>query len=253
MNIRGAIAVFAAMSAPVLGAVESVSEVCSTNVFGVLPVYSASVRTIVSVPWVACGSGETAVEVAKLVSPANLTEGDFCCVYSGGSFYGFVLEDGAWQEAKNVSNVAGLSETSTLARGGALILCRQNPSAVSPFYVRGQVGVTSNGVATVVAAGTVESPVYTLLAPPRVSGAWSVSDLKFTGNVSSNDQIVVIDPSGKDRPLTWRDGKGWCVKNPTWKAYTGTTPAGVGCWYVSKGGNPTVDWQSVVPVVSSVP
>lgn len=257
---RVSVLMFAAVSAlSVCGAAPiEITEVCSTNIFGVLPVYSTTVRTVVSVPWVASEAGNHPISVSNLVCTVNLTAGDQLYVYDGSQFLGYVLANGRWQDVANVTE-SGVAQSpsaseSVLPRGGAMILSRQAPTdgsgAAIPFYIYGQVGSSAAGVSTTVVAGTKASPAYSLLAPPRDS-AWYVNDLVFTGAIGADDEIVVVLPNGIDRPLVYKSGT-WGYYNPVFKAYSGQIKAGVGCWYVSRGGSPTISWESVVPVTESV-
>ena len=133
-------------------------EVTGSNTFGGLKVDSRLVNTIVAVPWVECGTGE-AIKVANLVKTDNLTAGDKLYVYMGGTWYLYVLTDGAWTASTTVGangpEVAEAPANQTLARGAALFL--QRADATKPFYLYGQYDATA--VQTAITAGTVDAPI----------------------------------------------------------------------------------------------
>ena len=226
-------------------------EVTGSNTFGWLKVDSGLANTIVAVPWVECGTGE-AIKVANLVKTDNLTAGDKLYVYMGGTWYLYVLTDGAWTASTTVGangpEVAEAPANQTLARGAALFL--QRADTTKPFYLYGQYDATA--VQTAITAGTSAAPVHTLVASPKAAD-FDLNGKTWT-NVDAGDRIVV--PMGVvSREYTWREADGWGYNAQTTKTKAGKTvvsttrtttgctiPAGTGFWYVSQGGSPTIAW-----------
>ena len=242
------ISALAALSVPAV-------EVTGSNTFGWLKVDSGLANTIVAVPWVECGTGE-AIKVANLVKTDNLTANDKLYVYVGGTWYLYVLTDGAWTASTTVGangpEVAEAPANQTLARGAALFL--QRADTTKPFYLYGQYDATA--VQTAITAGTADAPVHTLVANPLPTGY----DLNGSNKVAGGAGDAIVVPMGSvNRTYTYEnDAWGWqktttstvtikgkerTVTSSTRETSEGCTiPAGQGFWYVSKGGAPTFNW-----------
>ena len=242
-------------------------EITSSNVLGILPVTSSAKRTIVAVPWCAMSAtDDAAIQVSNVVKTANLTAGDMLhYVNSNGSYLSWRLANGAgdvkYWESVNIAtegdvSVSPSAHNQPVSRGNCIVLIRQDPGTkASPktFYLYGQVG-TSASVETSVAAGTTESPAYTLIAAPTAA-AWSVNGISWS-DVGENDMICIMLENGFQKFLTFRNAK-WGSMEPTydevnkikigetWTEYTTSIPAGLGAWYISQGGDPTITWSGV--------
>jgi len=233
---------------------------CS-NIFGLLPVTSPTKRTLVAVPWCACSATDNqAIAISNIVKTANLTEGDKVHVLnSGTTFDTWELKKGSdnilyWDSVKQVNQNGTASETDTAdavtaTRGTAIILIRQNTTK-GPFYLYGQ-APTGGDTSAVTVAGTSETPAYNLLAAPTVTAAKLNPASQWT-DIGDNDTIVIPGTNGLQVALSYKSGPGWGQPVPPqlqkkygeFKVYETAIPAGTGFWYVSRGGKPTVTWQT---------
>lgn len=229
------------------------------NTCGLVRIESGSANTVIGVPWVEVGTGAD-VTVAKLVSTANLTEGDELRYYSAGIWYGWTLGASGWEamtSATETDQLKAPGETETaLTRGKALVLIRKG-DLTKPFYLYGQYDSTSITSSQALTRGTAENPVYTLLASPKAEaftlGANAIS------NPGAGDQIIIYNADGSQTIYTRNDSGAWgryvegepfeipgfgSFPSSVWE--TATIPAGQGFWYVSRGnatGDLTVNWN----------
>lgn len=236
-----------------IAAASTALAVESSNTFGILRVDSSAAQTIVSVPWEAAGGGD--IKVKDVVKTANLTNGDQLYYYADGSYKLWVLENGVWTGAQTVKDQDGATITAdrgtdadVLARGGAIILVRQNPTTgtpavANPFYLYGQYNSTLPSISVSRNDGNV---TYTLIAPPSANSV-ALNSGTWTG-VTAGDHVIL--PSGQ--PLYWKDATDkWCALttdldtgDETYESYTTPIPAGEGVWMrVTKGsGTVSVQW-----------
>lgn len=182
----------------------------SDNVFGVLRVDSTSAQTIVSIPWEAPGGG--AIKVKDAIKTANLTKGDQLYYYDATattpSYKLWVLDDNGWEGAETVKGgddgkgivTASRGGDEELARGGALILVRQNPTkedgAANPFYLYGQY-TSSAAEVNLATPSDIGKVAFSLVAPPKLEGDTidlNAVTVTWTG-METTDHIIL--PSGK--------------------------------------------------------
>lgn len=142
---------------------------------------------------------------------------------------------------------ASAGENQTLARGGAIILVRQNPTTgtpavANPFYLYGQYNSALPEISVTRNASTV---TYTLIAPPSANSV-ALNSGTWTG-VTAGDHIIL--PSGQ--PLYWKDATDkWCTLrtdmdtgDETYTSYVTPIPAGEGVWMRVKSGSGMVSVQ----------
>lgn len=235
------------------------SSVESAATFGVLKITSTNTETVVSVPWEAAGGG--AVKVKDFVKTTNMTAGDelFLYVTSSQTYKHWVLNgSGEWVGSKTITSKGGVDvsegddgeEDDTLARGDALIICRQNyNSGATPadsIYLYGQ--YNSTGVTEYEMAYHASVDKATLFAPVPVGSIGEGINLNYDDslaagakyltwtNVGSADQITIQDEDGNAVPLYWNGNK-WGVYNPFpldnpvgWQDNFIIKP-GMGAWY----------------------
>ena len=242
------IALFASLMAAGAAVASSVS---STATFGVLKVSSDKAQTIISVPWVAAGSGND-VMVKDFVKTTGMTDGDQLYLYNttgvnAGKFTGWVLDNDAWVAAKVVSDENPSTvdtpadfastqvvrdENATIAQGSALIIVRQNTNA--DIYLYGQYRNASSVSYTINrAAGRT-----TLFAPVNTSGAaLALNDSHIAwNNAVVGDQIKL---QGTVIPLVYTytamdNGNKWARKLSNGEYDTnGAIRAGQGAWYIT--------------------
>lgn len=223
-----------------IAAASTALAVESSNTFGILRVDSSAKETVVAIPWLAAGG--TSIAVKDVVKTAGLHDNDQLYYYNKGEYKLWVLQNGAWVGTRSVKDqdggkvTAAEGDDTTLARGGAIILVRENPA--SEFYLYGQY-TSDHAEVTPIASGK------TLIAPPIASNEGF--DLNksgaMTGTPSAGDYIVVDLAT----ILTYNtvDGvKKWSVEKTTFNNGKFTTsydtapatiPSGKGVWYVSTG------------------
>ena len=225
------------------------STVSSDQTFGVLKVTSSNKDTVVSVPWVAAGSGGD-VQVKDFVKTTGLKEGDVLLKYdnSTGTYYGWQLDadNGSWVGAAVViENGPAVTEDddATLARGDALIIRRNGTPLSDGIYLYGQY----NSTAVANYQMTYDSVNYTskttLFAPVNTDGdeiylngdtegGWTSGSkyLKWT-NIKVGDRIEVQSASGYRVPFVY-NGRYWTADGTK----AGTLKAGQGAWFVGAAG-----------------
>lgn len=237
------------------------TEVPTEYVLGVFPLSVSAGENIINVPWVESGTTGAGVAVTNLVKTANLTEGDSLIWYNPGvgqqQFYGWHVVSNEvsgiqyWEPTPSIDSYGEKtfmeSDSATLSKGDAIILKVANAGTV---YIVGQYA-EGNGSGITVAAGTVANPVYTLFAPPVVSGDYAVSRMSFSSTPNTKDEIWLANGAVlKYRQVSQEN------ENYQWKKYTTTDngltytidnnptiPAGTGAWYVSRGGSPKITFN----------
>lgn len=227
---------FTAVSALALAAF---ADGVNSTEFGVLTVPSSAAETIISVPWLASGTGTDPVKVCDLVLTAGLNaaapdvEADELKYYDGTTWYAWVLTADKTTGVKSWVASGGAPTEQTVVRGRALLLKRPTESArADHFYVMGK---------PTDATGSVDlNQGYTLIAPPFAT-ATDVNSLTWTTGAeisSSKDSLMVPtgDSKGSFVTLSYVGAKG----NKKWKKWDGgkwvegyTIPAGMGAWFVN--------------------
>ena len=231
--------------------------VATTNQFGLLKITSTNADTIVAAPWVSLDANvesPAAMNVAKLVEPANLTENDTLIIFDNGAYKSWKLEGSSWTPITIVTadSPAGTNTTAgaanaTLARGQGIWLHRQSPTDGSgnakPFYLYGQ--YSSAAASTSVAANETM-----LLANPNPGASFSFSSITSPGG---NDKIIVPGV-GIPKVYTYKNSEWGYDKTEITTVHgisQGSTfrvtnessvEAGKGFWYKSGGGAPTINW-----------
>ena len=219
------------------------ASVTSQNMFGVLRVASRTAETVIAVPWQAAGGGEVAV--ADYVKTANLTPGDMLHAYdqATGAFTSWVLgPDKTWSGAVRVTTegvtwTAG-GKDSTLARGKALVLVRQNPAA-GDIFLYGEVSASA-------AETKIVANAHNLLAPPCAADVDLNAADVMTGTPDADDVILLDLKTILSYNAT--DGKWGAVvydraqRKNVYDYAVAKVKAGTGAWYVSAGGTPTFTW-----------
>ena len=234
---------------------QAVLASCTT--VGVLRVSSLATNTVTAAPWMSMDT-ETAenepIEVSETVNPNGLAEGtrdgegDRILVYNAATdkFLSWShLTGTSWSSATTVTK-SGLAssdaDTTTLARGTAFWLVRNDPGSVgSTNYVYLVGRYTGDTYSVALNGGTADKPGYTLVANPTMNDVGlNDNDLAFVGgSPAADDRIVVQDAAGYQRFYIRRNGEwgrwvsqkvGGRVKQ-TWVSGA-TIPSGTGFWYV---------------------
>ncbi len=235
-------------------------------VVGVLPVSISGNEVILSIPWIEAGRSSGGVAVANLVKTAGLAVNDSLLWYdtSTSKYEGWHIEsiNGTNQWVASASVLpTGISTVvvgaTALNRGQAILLSRAS-AASTTIYIVGQPS-DGNGSSTI-AAGTVDAPVFSLLASPAVSGDYyNLSTKLVAGDDDDNydpalgDQVVFENTDGKVVTYTWgtiteTSTPGWGYStfkndNITFVAApTMTISAGKGFWYKRCGAAATINW-----------
>lgn len=229
----------------------------SASTFGVLKIADTTHTNLaVCVPWVAAGAGGP-IKVADIVMASNREEGDVVYYYSGSAFLAWGYSGGEWSALSSVTTngvaVGAAVANQTANRGGSLIIHRNtSESLAKPIYLYGQ--YSNESATTAITAGSSESPVISLIAPP--STAADGYDMNAQGHATVSDGSVGTDDyiqlSGDTKRYQFNSNTGkwgvygkvvWTSGSPESSFTEGLTiPAGQGALYVSKGGNPTFTW-----------
>ena len=232
--------------------------VTSDVTIGVLKLQTAATKALIAVPWREI-EGDGDVSIANLVKTANLTAGDKLYVYDrANSRYNCwsLGSDKIWQglasygidENGQMSSTAGAAPaTTTVARGSAVWLERQNTSNPIYFYGRHD---TTTAATTTIESGTTAAPTYNLVAAP------GLDDINLNAKFSSpNDGDQILLPTGGvPKRYTRKDGAwGYDAQESlgiaglenvmmTVRKTDANIPAGTGFWYINTGSEKNVTW-----------
>ena len=231
------------------------TEVTDEYVVGALPVAMAANQhdIVLNIPWIESGTSSGGVAVTNLVKTANLAAGDLLLWYNNGSYEGWSAKSSGevlYWEPTTIAKSAGIAAataatTPSLSRGQALVLHRAGTAATN-IYVVGQYAGNSSASSTI-ASGTPAAPVYSLVAPPNVSGAVNLKE-KLTGAV--NGDSVTFMKNGS-MVSYYYDGTQWGYDSmneqgrPAFNAATDeamTLPVGTGFYYKRVGESFSVNW-----------
>lgn len=199
--------------------IAAVADGVSSTEFAAMLVPSTAKKTIISVPWLESGTGDSPIAVSNLVLTSGLTDGTKLHLYNTAEkkySQSWELTDGVWEAANESTN--------TIARGSALILERDSPS--SGFYIMGKPFTGTEGTITL-PSGTVKAPVYSLIAPPAASNVNINTGIAWTG-ITIDDSIIMLD--GKS--LVWDDGNWWKKVDGKWTKDNITIDLGTGVWFM---------------------
>lgn len=218
------------------------ANVESANTFGVMKidVGAGTNEVVIAVPWVAVGDGTLSVTVSNLLNTASLASGDELYAYddTNNKYAKWTWNGTTWNDPTTFVNgdkvSAAKADVVTLARGKGFILKRNSATEAASYYISGQY----SGAATNVTITAASNGVYgwTLIAPPTAAEFDINNGITWTGNIHSNDVIIV----GLGTQYTRNDA------NTAWQKYSGlnatthfkeytttgvTIPAGRGAWY----------------------
>ena len=249
----------------------------STNTFGMATIYSSDTNTIVAVPWTWYSKREEdagPIFAEKLVSPENLSAGDFLVLLTDATgnatskaagYAAWTLDENLkWQPTATVACApeGGLAHTTilagsndTVARGYGIWLLRTNPlnedGTPKPFHVYGQF-VSQGTTVTVKGGGTRTAPVFTMLADPYLREVKVNADIDWGSNPGSLDSLAIVTDQTTFQYCKWNGTQWWYSKvtydeykhmNVTERITDIRVPAGAGFWYVRRtGGDFSVTW-----------
>lgn len=228
---------------------DAVATVDSSNLGVVKVALESGAEPAVGVPYTTAG-GES-VTVASLVA-TGVAAGDQISVWDKNiaGYYVWEYTSTGWEGATRTDNTETPSaSTYTVAPGVAVWY---KPAAKGSIVIAGNVPATCSSTPT---AGSASAPKFSLLANPFPT---AVKLTKIAG--TAGDQIVSLDSK---KSYTYGTPSGasassWCTNGWTTVTVGGKTNrqatlcdasadtiSGEGFWYISKGGNPTIDWTAV--------
>lgn len=249
----------------------------STNTFGMATIYSSDTNTIVAVPWTWYSRREEdagAIFAEKLVSPENLSTGDFLVLLTDATgnatskaagYAAWTLDENLkWQPTATVACApdGGVAHTTvlagsndTIARGYGIWLLRTNPlnedGTPKPFHVYGQF-VSQGATVTVKGGGSRTAPVFTMLADPYLREVKVNEDIAWGSNPGTLDSLAIVTDQTTFRYCKWNGTQWWYSKvtydekkgvNVTTRVTDIRVPAGAGFWYVRRtDGDFNVTW-----------
>jgi hypothetical protein len=237
------------------------NEIPSRNIVGVLEVKSAFTNTLSAVPWVSFAAKNATepaggpMTVAGYVHTPHLTTDDSVQIADKGHIYRRWHwkknpgSPGAWDGAVTVTREAlhtpPAASEQELPRTSAAWVSRSDPGA-KPFFLIGQYASGAQTLTVNGAPADVES-VCTLVPNPSLE---PVTVNAYAWGTNPRDGDLVRIPNEKTAPvnLLWNAQKkawGRYVKQPgsregVWKT-DDAVPAGMGFWYMRKGGGGAFD------------
>ncbi|MGN0887890.1 MAG: hypothetical protein ACI4UY_03315 [Kiritimatiellia bacterium] len=213
---------------------------------------AAGTEVVAAVPWRNVALTDD-VTVDRLVATGVAT-GDEIAAWMDGAktYYTWRWNGTAWEPATDAKTgvTAPAASATTLRRGTAVWYKRANPSSAYS-QVGGYDPATVTTAVTQGGATSAKKPANTLLINPY-DGAVDLTQILG----ASGDQIQTLADL---KVYTYKDGK-WGtmqlvevtspfgpVKKQKFVPATGAVvvPAGQGFWYISKGGQPEIDWKEI--------
>lgn len=241
------------------GKEEEKVQVKSETTVGVLTVETEEKVIPVAVPWTSLTEApdeKAEIPADEIVQPQGLADGDLLHVYNGDAYTTLVLKNGKWTKGNNV--IVGESgsevldgEIPSVARGSAMWLERKTNTG-KPFHLFGQYNKTDATTKIKAPAEGAKKPEYNLIAPTGIEE----TDINQVINhdIDENDRLMIVD---KGAPVYYSyDGTAWgynrqeiaTTKNGktivrTVRTTDAKVSAGIGLWYISNGGEPTINWN----------
>ena len=211
---------------------------------GSVAVQGTGVNTIVAVAFKELSAADESVSVANIVSTENLDAGDIVSVYWNGGFESWTLkeEDGVKSWEKNAKKFSLGADGSVTATDGASAT-EVRPSVGSGIWLRHEKGGSFTfhlfGAYLAPSATTAAAGAKTLMGNPCLTARTPTITVPSNG-----DTIQFARGDGRFNTYTYgANGWGYWDSNnePKWVAAP-EIPAGIGFWYVSKGGAVTFAW-----------
>lgn len=217
------------------------SSVSSTQTFGVLKITSNLQQTVISVPWVAAGTG-SAVKVKDFVKTTGLNDGTLLYKYDDGTFKAWILNNGAWEGLTVVTDENDEFGGKKVSKGGddtlsqqdAIIIVRQAGNTSGDIYLYGQYSDASDLTYTID-----RSKGAALVSPVNTSGAAINLNSGVTWdskNPPKQGDLIKLHTTGGSAPTYRYDGtrtkdtKYWGRKvNGEWEE--AVVQPGMGFWY----------------------
>ena len=206
---------------------------------GSIAVTAPGKSAIVAVAFKELSVSDEPVSAANIVSTVNLQDGDELYIYSNGSYDAWTLQNGAWTKVLK-TNSEGTKEGPEAAAvraeiGSGFWLMRngENRDYSKPFYIFGAVVELQSTTAAAGVKSLMGNPCLTAKTPT------------ITG-MSNGDTIQFATAGGLLNVYTYNATSEkwgfWNSKNEPDSTPAPKIPAGIGFWYVSKGGAVTFAW-----------
>lgn len=223
------------LTSTLVAGVAFASSVSSTQTFGVLKVASDLEQTVISVPWVAAGTGDD-IMVKDFVKTNGLNNGTMLYKYESDEYKAWILTNNGWEGIKSVSSFGGKTarpgSTDTLSQQDAIIIVRQENNTSGDIYLYGQYQDPSELEYTID-----RSARAALISPVNVSGSEislnvpeSGQYLNWTTPPTAGDMIKLHDSDGNAMPIFYDGTRGWGrMEDEEW--ITTKIRPGMGFWY----------------------
>lgn len=251
-------------------------DVAFSNIVGVVRVMSTNKYTLVSVPFEAVGLGleKSEISLSNLVQNINFSTSDRVQLYSpaGNVMYSWTLNPkGVWTpvggyytdaEGNEVKYTPDKANLQAMTKGYALRIYRKKPTAADgsplPFFLVGQYSALSGS--RQIEAGNKIVTKMSLVSFPGIrpfdlntiqEGVDKDDSIIFTDDVAPLTYTPKLEENGKwswGYDVSWYEevpgprGMPVLVKRVSRKTDDTIVPVGVGFWYASRGGSPTVKW-----------
>ena len=251
MKLVGCVVMFAVGATAVAGEIETGSVLGIKRVKGL----TAERDAAVAVPWL--NAAKENCTVAELIT-TGLATSDTIKVYdlTARAYYIWVVDtDGrTWTKAGNAPSSQPEATAYTLARGRAFWYVKAGGNKVTSYTQVGQ--HTDTAITTQVdkeETSAFFSPTHSLLVNPKWA-AFKLAEKLTAAAGCANDDVVVNASTGARYRF---NGTAWekevetvvqkgsvTVTQKTWTATDAdeSIPAGIAFWYLSAGGQPTIQW-----------
>ena len=241
-------------------------KIPADNDIGVIRIESEEKLLPVAVPWLSLTDG-TAVVPEEIVDPRTLSEGDLLYVYKMNGeeesdvYESWHIENGKWKKVEKTFKLMTVGEAQPVAVekaedrenavkcGRGVWLKRSNPT--KPIYLVGQYDKTAD--VTVKIESEAGKAKYNLIAPTGISE----TDLNevIKEEVGATDKLMTVE-NGAPVYYSFHDGRWGYNKQEVYTRANGRqgirirrvedakVSAGIGLWYISEGGTPTINWKN---------
>lgn len=225
------------LTSTLVAGVAFASSVSSTQTFGVLKVASDLEQTVISVPWVAAGTGDP-IMVKDFVKTNGLNKGTMLYKYESDEYKAWILTDDGWTGIPSVSSFGGKTarpgSTDTLSQQDAIIIVRQANNTSGDIYLYGQYKDASDLTYTID-----RSKRAALVSPVNTSGAeinlnsgvtWDSENPPKQGDLIKLHTAGGTAPTYRYDPTRTQDDNYWGRKvNGEWEQ--AVVQPGMGFWY----------------------
>ena len=246
-----------------------VEPIKAVETVGVLKLESTEPVIPVAVPWNSLEDGKE-IKVDQIVKTSTLSDGDLIHIYDKEkkAYINLEVQNGEWKQtgAVKIDDLGNVTDETlsqeeldltTATRGSSIFLERKTDTS-KPVYLLGQYKKDEEATTAITAPDSDKGEVQAanLIAPTSIEPTdlnEVIVPSKVQGEIGENDQLMLVR-DGLPSYYKFKNGK-WGYNKPVYEFVNGkprmrqqwvtddaVVPAGVGLWYLSKGGAPTIKW-----------